>query len=57
MYVLCEYSSGSSLYMSPIDFVKKHNRENPYWKWTFDEVNSDVDFLPKSNSLDGSVKY
>ena len=43
--------------MSPIDFVKKHNRENPYWKWTFDEVNSDVDFLPKSNSLDGSVKY
>jgi hypothetical protein len=57
MYVLCEYSSGSSLYMCPTDFVKQHNRKNPYWKWTFDEGSEDVDFSSKRNSLDGSVKY
>ena len=47
MYVLCEYSSGSSLYMSPTDFVEQHNRENPYWEWNYDEVSKDVDFSPK----------
>jgi hypothetical protein len=44
MYCVSEFS-GSLLYMGPQGFIEKHNRANPYWNWTFDEVSNDVDFF------------
>ena len=44
LYWVNEFS-GSLLYMSPQEFVEKHNKENPHWKWSYDEVRKDVDFF------------